>query len=65
MRVTALESTGHPVPEPSRRGKFIQLPKSLSARLVAHAKQEGISINALVSTLIAESIGKREAHQGG
>jgi len=56
---------GYPVPEPSHCGKFIQLPNSLYARLVDLTKPEGISINALVSTLIAESIGKREVYQGG
>jgi len=37
--------------------------KYLHARLAARAKQEGVSMNALVTAIIAESIGKREANQ--
>ncbi|MBL7212626.1 MAG: type II toxin-antitoxin system HicB family antitoxin [Desulfobacteraceae bacterium] len=55
-----------PVPEPGSSqpsGRFVQrIPKSLHARLVARAKQEGVSMNALVTSIIAESLGKREAH---
>jgi len=56
-----------PVPEPGSSqasGRFVQrIPKSLHARLSARAKQEGVSMNALVTSIIAESLGKREAHQ--
>lgn len=54
-----------PVPGSSQvSGRFVQrIPKSLHARLVARAKQEGVSMNALVTAIIAESLGKREAHQ--
>lgn len=56
-----------PVPEPGNSqasGRFVQrIPKSLHARLAARAKQEGVSMNALVTAIIAESLGKREAHQ--
>lgn len=51
------------IPEPgeSSSGKFItRIPKTLHARLVARAKQEGVSMNALVTSYIAESLGKRE-----
>jgi len=42
-------------------GKFItRIPKSLHARLVSRAKQEGVSMNALVSAFIAESLGRRD-----
>ncbi|MBN1278145.1 MAG: type II toxin-antitoxin system HicB family antitoxin [Deltaproteobacteria bacterium] len=45
-------------------GRFIQpIPKSLHARLAARAKQEGVSMNALVTAIIAETLGKRETHQ--
>ncbi len=62
--IAALESMGLPVPEPesggSHSGKFIQrLPKSLHARLAARAKQEGVSMNSLITTFLAESLGKR------
>ncbi len=63
--ILALESMGLPVPQPesggSYSGKFIQrIPKSLHARLAVRAKQEGVSMNTLVTTFLAESLGKRE-----
>lgn len=63
--IAALESMNLAVPEPgsggSYSGKFIQrVPKSIHARLVMRAKQEGVSMNSLVSTILAESLGKRE-----
>jgi antitoxin HicB len=55
------------IPEPygsQASGRFVQrIPKSLHARLAARAKQEGVSMNAFVTALIAESLGKKEAHQ--
>ena len=54
-----------PIPEPGSNqasGRFVQrIPKSLHARLAARAKQEGVSMNALVTAIIAEALGKREA----
>jgi antitoxin HicB len=55
-----------PIPEPGSSqagGRFVQrLPKSLHARLAKRAKQEGVSMNSLVTTILAESLGKRESH---
>jgi antitoxin HicB len=55
---------GREYPKPTTQGtsgKFVQrLPKSLHAKLVRRAKQEGVSLNTLVLALIAEGIGKRE-----
>ena len=55
------------IPEPGSSqasGRFVQrIPKSLHARLAARAKQEGVSMNALVTAIIAESLGRREAHR--
>ncbi|MBX3059393.1 MAG: type II toxin-antitoxin system HicB family antitoxin [Anaerolineae bacterium] len=64
--IAALESLNLAVPEPgsggSYSGKFIQrVPKSIHARLVMRAKQEGVSMNSLVTSILAESLGKREA----
>ena len=64
--IAALEELGLPVPAPGSggtySGKFIQrVPKSLHARLALRAKQEGVSMNALVTALLAEGLGKREA----
>lgn len=57
---------GRPVPLPNRDGESGQfarrLPKSLYTRLAARAKQEGVSLNALVSTFIAEGLGRRDSH---
>lgn len=63
--IAALQALGLPVPEPGSggvySGKFMQrVPKSLHARLSIRAKQEGVSMNTLVSTLLAESLGRRE-----
>jgi antitoxin HicB len=64
--IAALESLNLPVPEPgsggSYSGKFIQrVPKSIHARLVVRAKQEGVSMNSLVTSILAENLGRREA----
>ena len=57
---------GRPVPIPNgsgEPGKFVQrLPKSLHAKLAARAKQEGVSLNALVLSFIAEGLGRHERH---
>jgi antitoxin HicB len=60
----AQKAWGREYPRPTvsgMSGKFVQrLPKSLHAKLVKRAKQEGVSLNTLVLALIAEGIGKRE-----
>ena len=63
--IAALENLHMPVPEPGSggtySGKFIQrVPKSIHCRLVMRAKQEGVSMNSLVTSMLAESLGKRE-----
>ena len=56
---------GREIPRPGSDGepaKFVQrLPKSLHHRLVQRAKSEGVSPNTLVTTLVAEGMGKRQA----
>lgn len=56
---------GRPIPAPNsggEPGKFVQrVPKSTHARLSARAKQEGVSLNSLVLTFIAEGLGRRKA----
>ena len=61
-----MKEFGDTIPKPgwstSASGQWRQrVPRSLHARLVARAKQEGVSLNTLVTTLIAEGLGKREA----
>ncbi len=54
---------GRPIPIPfsgGESGRFVQrVPKSLHARLAARAKQEGVSLNALVLSFIAEGLGQK------
>jgi len=55
-----------PIPKPSESssGKFVtRVPKSLHTRLIARAKQEGMSMNALVTAYLAETLGRREARK--
>lgn len=40
-------------------GKFVaRVPKSIHAQLAARAKMEGVSLNAMVLTLIAKGLGQ-------
>lgn len=59
---------GREIPRPGSDGepaKFVQrLPKSLHQRLVQRAKSEGVSLNTLVTALVAEGMGKRQARSG-
>lgn len=66
--ISATADMGKPIPMPAAKpvelieasGKFVaRLPKSLHARLVAKAKQEGVSLNTLVLTYIAEGLGNQ------
>ena len=54
---------GDPVPKPSEAsGQWRQrVPRGLHARLVAKARLEGVSLNTLVTAMIAEGLGKRRA----
>jgi antitoxin HicB len=50
-----------PEAEPPMSGKFVQrVPKTLHAKLASLARQEGVSLNTLVLTFIAEGVGMRE-----
>jgi antitoxin HicB len=62
----AARKWGAPIPKPGEgpSGKFVQrLPKSLHARLVARARQEGISMNTLVTAVLAEALGRKEGER--
>ena len=56
---------GDPLPRPSEAsGQWRQrVPRSLHARLVAKARQEGVSLNMLVTAMIAEGLGKRASKE--
>ncbi len=61
--IDAVREAGREVPAPGEpaSGKFVaRIPKSMHARLSARARQEGVSMNALVSAFLAESLGRRE-----
>lgn len=62
----AIAESGNPLPKPgsaaSSSGQWRQrVPKSLHTRLVQRAEREGVSLNTLVTALIAEGMGRREA----
>jgi len=62
-----LKEFSRPAPSPGTTsgasGQWRQrVPKSLHSRLTARAKAEGVSLNTLVTAMIAEGLGKRE-HQ--
>ncbi len=55
---------GDAVPAPfcSLSGRFVQrVPKSLHRQLVDEAKNEGVSLNTLVVSLVADGLGRRAA----
>ena len=41
----------------------LRAPRSLHARLVERAREEGVSLNSLVMTFIAESLGEPKARR--
>ena len=65
--IHAAKLHGDVIPEPSLphmgshyNGKVLQrFPKTLHARLAARAKQEGVSLNQLILSLVAEGLGHR------
>ncbi len=66
--IAALEEKGLPVPAPNSggiaSGKFMtRVPRSVHAQLTIRAKAEGVSLNSLVTALLAEGLGRREVHR--
>lgn len=65
--IAALKAKELPVPVPNggsvASGKFVaRVPKTVHAQLATRAKAEGVSLNSLVLTFIAEGLGRRESH---
>jgi antitoxin HicB len=63
--LAALEARGLPVPSPNgggvASGKFVaRVPKTIHAQLATRARIEGVSLNALVLTFIAQGLGRKE-----
>jgi antitoxin HicB len=64
--IAALKARALPVPLPNggsvASGKFVaRVPKTVHAQLASRARAEGVSLNTLVVTLIAEGLGRRQA----
>ena len=64
--IAAADALGRPAPEPgvhkTYSGKWVQrVPKSLHRKLAAEARREGVSLNALAMSLLAEGLGKKDA----
>lgn len=63
--ITDCVESGDPVPEPSvdeglPSGKWLQrVPRSLHRKLVLQAKREGVSLNQLVTSMLAEAAGAK------
>jgi antitoxin HicB len=63
--IAALKAKELPVPAPNSggvaSGKFIaRVPKTVHAQLATRAKAEGVSLNTLVLTFIAQGLGRKE-----
>ena len=63
--IAALKAKRFPVPAPNSggvaSGRFVaRVPKSVHAQLASRAKAEGVSLNALVLTFIAQGLGRKE-----
>lgn len=63
--IAALKAKNLPVPSPNSggiaSGKFVaRVPKTVHAQLTTRAKAEGVSLNALVLTFIAQGLGRKE-----
>jgi antitoxin HicB len=56
------EEVGRPIPKPTAAsGQWrMRAPRSLHRRLADRAKSEGVSLNTLAVSLIAEGLGRRE-----
>lgn len=64
--MNAAKESGRAIPKPGeldkQSGKWVQrVPKSIHLRLVKKAEEEGVSLNTLVITIIAEALGQNVA----
>ena len=58
--IDAAVQLGRAVPAPASLGQWRQrVPRSLHEKLKIRAAQEGVSLNALVTSVLAEAVGKR------
>ena len=66
--IAVLRAMAVPVPAPNSgglaSGKFVaRVPKTIHAQLASRAKVEGVSLNTLVVTFIAQGLGRKEAQE--
>ncbi len=63
--LAVFRESGRGVPKPAAAAAQWRqrLPRSLYLKLTAQAETEGVSINSLVTAIIAEAIGRRQIHQ--
>jgi antitoxin HicB len=66
--IAAVKEKGREVPMPgeleNQSGKWVQrVPRSLHTKLTRQAKREHVSLNTLVVSILAESMGMRIKHQ--
>ena len=62
--IEAVRESGKDVPRPgeaSTKKVIARLPRSLHSRLSARAREEGVNMNTLISTYLAESLGRSES----
>ena len=65
--IATLKAKGVTVPAPNSggvaSGKFVaRVPKTIHAQLTTRAKVEGVSLNTLVVSFIAQGLGRKEGH---
>ena len=65
--IATLKSKALPVSTPNSggiaSGKFVaRVPKTIHAQLATRARTEGVSLNTLVVTFIAQGLGRKEGH---
>ncbi len=61
--IAAAKKIGRPIPPPGTAGNFSgkwvqRVPKSLHQKLAEQAKREGVSLNSLAMTFLAQGLGK-------
>jgi antitoxin HicB len=68
--IRTAKAHGDPIPTPSRADRtsysgrwLLRTPKTLHKRLSERAKAEGVSLNTLAVTLLAEGLGERTANE--
>lgn len=66
--ITVALEDGRPVPEPRSEEDYsgrllLRLPRSLHATLAREAELEGVSLNALLASTLARSVGRGEAQE--